>query len=597
MSSTIKVSALPDAAALTGTEEVMVVQSGTSRRTTTAEIAQTGAVVYANPTGTVGLSVVNGVAVTAMRSDAAPPLSQSIAPTWTGAHTFSAAVALDGVTTVGGTSINSTGLFTSGVLGVPRGGTGVGTFSQGDIIYASAANVLTALPKDTTPTRYLSNTGASNNPAWALVNLADGVTGNLSVAHLNGGSGASATTFWRGDETWGSVAGGITGLANPSASVGLTAIDGVAVTAMRSDAAPSLDLSIAPTWSGIHTFSNDVLLNGASITVSGTSVRDAALMTSGTVATVRLGSGSATASTVLHGNSTWSAVNLSTDVTANLPVTRLDNGTNASASTFWCGNESWSVPPGATGSSPTASVGLATVNGAAATFMRSDAAPALSQSISPTWSGSHTFSNPVVGASFIPTSSAAPSNGMYLPSANTVGFSSNSTARASVSSSGNWIFDAPSSGSTLEVTGASAAVGVLKISSGFSMAAASPGLQIVSTASGGFATLSLCADSNTPGTDDFAFLQNGTSNAATIVNRSGQAINVAVGATTIMQINAAGAGELVLGAASANNIRINNVTSTSVGATGAAAALPANPLGYWTLSMNGALVKIPYYSS
>ncbi len=64
-----------------------------------------------------------------------------------------------------------------------------------------------------------------------------------------------------------------------------------------------------------------------------------------------------------------------------------------------------------------------------------------------------------------------------------------------------------------------------------------------------------------------------------------------------MQINAAGAGELVLGAASANNIRINNVTSTSVGATGAAAALPANPLGYWTLSMNGALVKIPYYSS
>ncbi len=116
---------------LTGTEEVMVVQSGTSRRTTTAEIAQTGAVVYANPTGTVGLSVVNGVAVTAMRSDAAPPLSQSIAPTWTGAHTpFRPAVALDGVTTVGGTSINSTGLFTSGVLGVPRGGARVSVRSR-----------------------------------------------------------------------------------------------------------------------------------------------------------------------------------------------------------------------------------------------------------------------------------------------------------------------------------------------------------------------------------------------------------------------------------------------------------------------------------
>jgi hypothetical protein len=43
---------------------------------------------YANPTGTVGLAAVNGVAATSMRSDAAPALSQAIAPTWTGVHTF-----------------------------------------------------------------------------------------------------------------------------------------------------------------------------------------------------------------------------------------------------------------------------------------------------------------------------------------------------------------------------------------------------------------------------------------------------------------------------------------------------------------------------
>lgn len=43
------------------------------------------------------------------------------------------------------------------------------------------------------------------------------------------------------------------------------------------------------------------------------------------------------------------------------------------------------------GANPSASVGLAAVNGAAATFMRSDGAPALSQSITPTWSGQHTF--------------------------------------------------------------------------------------------------------------------------------------------------------------------------------------------------------------
>lgn len=41
---------------------------------------------------------------------------------------------------------------------------------------------------------------------------------------------------------------------------------------------------------------------------------------------------------------------------------------------------------------PTASVGLTAVNGTAATYMRSDAAPALSQAIVPTWTGAHTWS-------------------------------------------------------------------------------------------------------------------------------------------------------------------------------------------------------------
>lgn len=42
----------------------------------------------ANPTASVGLAAVNGTASTYMRSDAAPALSQSIAPTWTGLHTW-----------------------------------------------------------------------------------------------------------------------------------------------------------------------------------------------------------------------------------------------------------------------------------------------------------------------------------------------------------------------------------------------------------------------------------------------------------------------------------------------------------------------------
>lgn len=37
---------------------------------------------------------------------------------------------------------------------------------------------------------------------WEQADLATDVTGNLATTHLNGGSGASATTFWRGDGSW-----------------------------------------------------------------------------------------------------------------------------------------------------------------------------------------------------------------------------------------------------------------------------------------------------------------------------------------------------------------------------------------------------------
>lgn len=49
------------------------------------------------------------------------------------------------------------------------------------------------------------------------------------------------------------------------------------------------------------------------------------------------------------------------------------------------------------GANPTASVGLSTVNGSATTYMRSDGAPALSQSISPTMTGAWTWTNTTSG--------------------------------------------------------------------------------------------------------------------------------------------------------------------------------------------------------
>ena len=57
----------------------------------------------------------------------------------------------------------------------------------------------------------------------------------------------------------------------------------------------------------------------------------------------------------------------------------------------------WATPAYPSSASPSASIGLAAVDGTAATFMTSDSAPALSQAIAPTWTGAHTFeASPII---------------------------------------------------------------------------------------------------------------------------------------------------------------------------------------------------------
>lgn len=179
-----------------------------------------------------------------------------------------------------------------------------------------------------------------------VVPSSGGTTYSVFTSTTNGlapASGGGTTTYLRADGTWDTPpgTGGVT-FANPTATVGPTATNGVAITAMRSDAAPAIDLTANYTYTGAWTFSRasttsalsiyanatawqcvagfagaaefkmdiagtatgfgvyvggtrylsvtagNVDVPAGTLTVASTSVRDGAILTSGTVAAARL---------------------------------------------------------------------------------------------------------------------------------------------------------------------------------------------------------------------------------------------------------------------------------------------------------------------
>jgi hypothetical protein len=82
-------------------------------------------------------------------------------------------------------------LTTAGAASLPA-------IAQGDLWFGSAAGTITALAKSTSAIRYLSNTGTSNNPAWAQVDLSTGVTNTLALANITSGTQDTALGYWTG---------------------------------------------------------------------------------------------------------------------------------------------------------------------------------------------------------------------------------------------------------------------------------------------------------------------------------------------------------------------------------------------------------------
>lgn len=106
-----------------------------------------------------------------------------------------------------------TSQITSGTLGVPRGGTGINSYTVGDIVYASASTTLSTLP-DVALGNALISGGVGAPPTYGKIGLTTHVSGVLP--EVNGGTNQS--TYATGDILYASATNTLSKLGKPSSS-------------------------------------------------------------------------------------------------------------------------------------------------------------------------------------------------------------------------------------------------------------------------------------------------------------------------------------------------------------------------------------------